>query len=156
MRGRVRDGRLATRDTNASDDIAAFEGDLCSERSQPSQVQVDGPVADGAAAGHRDPRLAPPGEHRAEHADAGAHGPDNVIGCGREGFVLGHEGDAALAIGIVLVHRAAEPLEKIEHVGDVRQARDMAKGDGLIAEQSGGHEGQAGVFGSVDLDSPAE
>ena len=62
-------------------------------------MQVDGPGADGAAAGQRDPGAALAGEQRAQHQDRGAHGLDEVVGRLDRGEVAGLDLDDAARRG---------------------------------------------------------
>ena len=60
-------------------DVAVAQVELGAERLEAAQVQVDGPRADGAAAGQRDDGMAVAREHRPEHQDRGAHLADDVV-----------------------------------------------------------------------------
>ena len=62
-----------------ADDVAVLGAELRPQLLQPADVQVDRPVADGAAAGDRDDRLPALGQQRPQHADAGPHRLDDVV-----------------------------------------------------------------------------
>ena len=64
------------------DDIAALELDLGAQRLERHQVQIDGPRADGAAAGQRHLRLAAAGEQRRQHPEARPHARHHLVGRG--------------------------------------------------------------------------
>ena len=62
-------------------DVAAFDLDRGAERLEHFDMQIDRPRADGAAARHGDARRPKRRQQRAEHQDACAHPPHNVIRC---------------------------------------------------------------------------
>ena len=68
------------------------------------KVQVDGAVADGASARHRDADPSASGEHGAQRADAGPHGLDDLIGRGGVGRVIGLDphGSAQVIVHILM------------------------------------------------------
>ena len=94
--GRARDGwpawaeqpdRGAAEAIGAGHDIAVFDPQIGPQRGQPGQVQIDGPVADGASAGQRDDGPASPCQQRAQHAEARPHAPHEfVVGADRPGI----------------------------------------------------------------------
>ncbi len=97
------------------------------------------------------------GEQWAEHADACPHGSDNVVG----GVGLTGVGgvDAQAGSVIALLHglkRAAQGAQQALHVADVRQVWNIREGHRVVGEQCGGHEGQAGIFRTVDADVAAQ
>ena len=135
-------------------DIALVEGDLGAQCREPAEVQVDGAVADGAAAGHRHPCNTATGEHGTEHADAGPHGADDVVAGVGVGLVGGLEAEQApggVDAGVGEVARIAPQLgEQAAEVGDVGEVRDVGELDGLVGEQGRGHQGERGVLGALD------
>ena len=96
------------------DDIAAFELDLGAERLERGQMQIDGPRADGAAAGQRHLRLAAAGEQRRQHPEARPHARHHLV---RRGGVddLGRGEPEGLAVARAL----AGPLAGDGHVDAV-------------------------------------
>ena len=61
-------------------DVAVLEVDLGAHGLQALQVLVDGPGADGAAAGQGHPGLAEAGQQRPQHQHRGPHGLDQLVG----------------------------------------------------------------------------
>ena len=116
-------------------------------------MQVDGAVADGAAAGHRDFRAAPLPDEGAEDADAGAHLGDEVVG-GAAVLVADHlEGHLVAAA----VDADAELLEDERHRLDVGEVGDAAEDELAFVEQQGcGHHGQGGVLRAADFDGASK
>src|SRR5690606_22043304 len=101
------------------------------------EVQVDGAVADGTAAGHGEACDAPAGEHGAKGADAGPHGPDQVVAGVAAGQVRGVDGHRSGRD--VALDPAAQFGEQAGHVGDVGQVGDIGEVNGFICQQGGGH-----------------
>ena len=118
------------------------------QRLKALDVLVDGAVADGAAPGIGDVRLAEAPQHRADKVIAGAQ-PPRVF--------LRHDGalDAARVDG----HgRARERHLRAQRKEDVRQRLGIAHkgqvfdGAGLVAEQHCRNDRERGVFAAVDGD----
>ena len=63
-------------------DVAAVDVDLGAQRLEAHQVQVDGPRADGATAGHGHARLAAARQQGAQHPEARAHAAHHLVGRG--------------------------------------------------------------------------
>ena len=104
----------------ARDDIAAFELDLGAERLERLQMQIDGPRADGAAAGQRHLRPAAARDQRRKHPEARPHARHHLV---RRGGVddLGRGEPEGLAVAGAL----ARPLAGDGHI------------DAVIAENAG-------------------
>ena len=117
------------------------------------QVLVDGPHADGAAAGQRDARDAGPREQRAQDEHGRAHGRDELVGrlVARDARHA-HPGDA-VGVGRDL---AAEPLEERAGGHDVGERRDIVEHHGLGREERGAQRGQARVLGRAHRHLPAK
>src|SRR6202035_654626 len=55
-------------------DVAVFLRDFCAEKFESFDVEVDGTLSNGAAAGERDAGAAAAGDERSEDEGGGAHG----------------------------------------------------------------------------------
>ena len=62
-------------------DITAIQPQIRTQGSQPAEMQIDGPVADAAAAGQRHDRPAPPCQQRPQDAESGPHPPHQGVAC---------------------------------------------------------------------------
>ena len=96
-------------------------------------MQVNRPVADGAAAGQAYRRLAHARHKRAQHKDGRAHLAHNVIG--GDGVVdrLAVKRQAAArqhaALAALDGDSDAEMVEEVSECGDIRQPRQVLKRD---------------------------
>jgi hypothetical protein len=135
-------------------DIAVGEVKLGAQLFKPMQVQIDGPRADGAAAGQRNLGMTVAREHRPQHQNRGAHLAHDVV-------MGGVVGDAtciqrqhpALRQACDL---AAQRSQKFGHGGDIGQPGGIGQGQRLVGQQGGGHQRQAGVLRPRDLDGAVE
>jgi hypothetical protein len=120
--------------------------DLDAEGPERRQVAVDGARAEGAAAGHRDARLAGAGQERAHRDEAGAHAAHERVRCAAALHVAGVE----TKLATLPAHVDAEVLEQLELDEDVGEARHVEQDERLVAEQAREDEVQGGVLGGVD------
>ncbi len=122
-------------------------GDLGAHSAKALHVQVDGPHAEVAAAGHGHGGLAKPAQQRAHQIVAGADAAGQLIG--RPGGVDA----AAVQLHGVAVQDAdlgAQFLQNGEeqrHVADLRHVFDA---DNAVHQQGGGDNGNGGVLGAAD------
>jgi len=136
------------------DDIARLDFDLGSELFHGHDVEIDGPRADGAAAGQRDLGFAAARQKGAEHPEAGPHFGHQVIG-GRGvdnafcGNAQGFSGHWALPRALAR-NRDVNPviLQDPLQAQSVHQARNIAQRQGFGGEQRRDHQGQGGVLGT--------
>ena len=70
-------------------DVAVLGDEAGAEVLERAQVEVDRPVAEVVAAGHRHPGGAVAGEQRAEHDDRGTHLLDELVGSDRRHVLAG-------------------------------------------------------------------
>src|SRR5206468_12411615 len=106
-----------------ADDVSAFGAEGRAELLQPADVEIDRPIADRASAWDADDRFAALGEQRPEHADAGAHGFDDVVA--RFALLFIDDGDVEWAVevgavadgfvGLVAVDVATELADELDH-----------------------------------------
>ena len=61
-------------------DVAVLLMDFRAQPFQRRDVQIDGPRADGAAAGKRNPRASVASQQRAQHQARSPHGFDQIVG----------------------------------------------------------------------------
>ncbi len=138
------------------DDIAAVELDIGAERLQRREMKIDGPRADGAAAGQGHRGLAAAGQDRRQHPEARPHARDHLVrrrgvddlGRGEaEGLaVAGALADALAGNGDVDAVIAEDAAEQ----RDVGEARHAVERQRLAGEQAGDHQGQRSVLGTAD------
>ena len=131
------------------DDVAVFDVYVGAEGAESFHVEVNGADADDAAAGVGDAGAPAFGEERAEDADGGAHGFDDVVRGGGGGLIKGFEFEGA---GVGPLGAYAESVEEVDHGGDVAEAGDVVEGDFVAGEEGGGHDGEGGVFGAAEGD----
>ena len=146
---------LQTSGGNGGDDIAALDLDLGTHGLQGLQMQIHRAGADGAAAGQGHLGIAEAGQQRTQHQHRGAHLAHQIIGRGGIGDIgrrqLQHPTGMA-AIGSLTVERQHDAVlgQQIGHGGDIHQMRQIGQAQGLVGQQTGGHEGQGGVLGPAD------
>ena len=135
------------------DDVAVLDLDRGTELLHRHQVHVDGPRADGAAAGQRHLRFAAAGKQRPQHPEAGAHLGDEVIGGGGVDDVLGrkmhHVAHAGLT-GALAGHRDVDAVvlqDALEepHIGKARNIRQCQR---ARRQQRHDHQRQGRVLGA--------
>ena len=138
------------------DDIAALELDLRAERLERLQMQINGPRADGAAAGQRHLRLAAARDQRRQHPEARPHARDHLVWRGGIDD-LGRGEPERLAVAGAL----AGPLAGDGHVDaviaenagkqiDVGKPRHVIQGQRLAGEKASDHQRQRSVLGATD------
>jgi len=116
-------------------------------------MQIDGPQADAASARQRDYRPAPLGQQRTEYAKTGPHAVNKLrIGRDRRGI---NRVNVQRAIGMAFDFHAqmAQDQRLGVDVGDVGRA---GKHDGLVSQNTGGHDWQGGIFGAGGGDGAAQ
>ncbi len=125
----------------APDDVAVLKIEASPHFFEGGEVQVHGPCADGAAAGHGDARFPEPCQQRAEHEHGSPHGLDQIIGR----FRLERAGrDRDLPV--FKDGGAAEQPEQLGGGADVPQVRDIRVRHGLVEQDAPHEDGQGRVF----------
>ena len=113
--------------------------------SRPEDVQVDGPRADGAAAGQGDPGAAGARHQRAQHQARSAHGLDQFVGrFGAQDALRPETNGLALH-----VHGGSDIHQQALHGADVAHAGHAMQGDGFIGQQRRRQRGQRRVLRAV-------
>ncbi len=123
-------------------DVPVLQGDGRAHGLEALEVLVDGPRADGAAAGERHPRRAEAREERAQHEHRGPHLLHQLVGrlgaAHRRAANLHHRGlDGGLG-----AHEAQEGPHRL----DIAQPRNIPKRTRPLREQGGREDGQGRVF----------
>ena len=157
-----RDARAAQALGRLGDHVAAVDVDLGAQRLHAHQVQVDGPRADGAAAGHGNARLAAARQQRPEHPEARPHAAHQLIGRGgvddiargeMHGLAQVGRGIRALAVdGEIEPMVAQDAREQI----DVGQVRDVLEREPVGREQAGDDQRQGGILRARDRNGAVE
>src|SRR5262249_35281093 len=128
------------------EDDAAFDLNSGAEEVEPFQVKIHWPGADVAAAGLGDLRLAVSGQHRTKDIERGAHLASELFrsdGAPETGGV-----DLDTAVGTEF-NPGPDEFENLAHGADVPDVRNVVQ-DGLaFDQQTGRHEGQAGVLAAA-------
>src|SRR6266478_8932994 len=129
--------------------VAMGHGNFGAHFFERSEMQIDGPRADSAAAGKGNTRDAHAGHERAERKNRGAHRFHQfvrglrVIQCGgANGVIAG--GDFGGGNG------GAHKREQLAHGDEVADFGDVVDGDLVRSEQGSGHHRQRGVFRAAD------
>ena len=133
--------------------------DLGADRFKRLEVEVDGPVADSAAARQRHGGVAGAGEQRPQHQDRRAHPAHHVIGrdSGDQRFGLQRHPPADLALLQTLnLGRHAKLVQEMAEAVDVGEARQVAERQLLVGEDGAGEERQRAVLGARDRDDAFE
>src|SRR5690606_3839278 len=117
------------------------------QRSQAGEVQVDGPGADGAAAGLGDLHFAQPPQQRAHHLDGRPHAADGVPGC--FGMEVPRFDVQYVPVQLAAGAQPFQDLDHVEHVADVGHVADDAR---LPGEQGRSHELEHRVLGPAHPD----
>ena len=124
--------------------------------------EIDRPRADGAAARHRDPRLAHAGDQRRDHPEARAHFRDQLVGRGGVDDAGGRNVQRLAVIGGLAGALAArhdvdaviaEDALKQRHVGEPRHVVEDQR---LLGQQRRDHQRQRGVLRARDRDGAVE
>ena len=126
--------------------IATLCIDMGTDSLEAFEVEIDGPVADDTAAGNRDTGATETSEKWAHDADGGPHFTNDFVGCLRVNVSSGDLHGAAVALDL-----AAQGAEDLEHVVGIRDIGDALDNDLLIGQESGGEDGERGVFGAGDI-----
>ncbi len=119
---------------------------------QAENVEVDGPGADGAAAGHG--HTGPPAarHQRAQHQAGGTHGLHQLVGSLRADDVPGFQPHrSTLDVGA-----GADIHQQALHGADIAHARDPVQGYGLFGQQRGRQRGQRGILRTAGFDTAVE
>ena len=138
------------------DDIAAFELDLGAERLERLQMQIDGPRADGAAAGQRHLRPAAARYQRRKHPEARPHARHHLVWRGGVDDLRRGEPE-----GLAVARALARPLAGDGHIDavitenagqqiDVGKPRHVVQRQRLAGEKAGDHQRQRSVLGATD------
>ena len=115
-------------------------------------MQVDGPAADGAAAGQRNAGMAAAGDQRSEHEGRGAHGLDQFIGGFGRGQSLAVNGGAMLGAAVAEFDFRSHGGEEVARSFNVAYLRNVFEDDRFVGEQGSGHAGKRSVFSAADAD----
>ena len=136
--------------------VAGLDLDLGAETLEGHDQEIDRTRADGAAARHRDARLAHAGEQRRDHPEAGPHRRDELVG--RAGV---DDAPRRQADGLPRLGRLAGPLagdhvvdaviaEDAQKGGDIGEARHVGELERVLGEQARDHQRQGRVLGARD------
>ena len=134
-------------------DVAVRLVDARAELLQAEDVQVDGPRADGAAAGQGNARAPAARHQRPQHQAGGAHGLHQLVGR------FGRRRCAACAGATVSPSTStfdADIHQQPLHGADVAHARNAAQRHRLFGEQRRGQRRQRRVLRAVDRDLALE
>ncbi len=138
-------------------DIAFGELDLRAQLAQALQMQIDGPRADGAAAGQRHLRLAMAGHQRPQHQDRSAHLAHQIVW--RTGLRDPARRQFQYPALVAAIGRLAVQMnfdtklgQQIGHGGDVGHMGQIAQGQRLFAQKRGSHQRQRCVLGATYRD----
>jgi hypothetical protein len=116
-------------------------------------MQIDRPVADGAAAGQRHPRLAAARQDRPQHQHRGAHLAHQIVGGGGVGDPRRRQMPLARRTLALDAQLDAVLFQQLAHGGDVGQRRQVGQAQRLVGQQRRRHEGKGGILRAADLDS---
>lgn len=122
-------------------------------------MQVDRTVADRAAAGQRDGRLARAREQRPQHQDRRAHLAHDVIGRDRGGHparAQRHHPAEILGPRALDHRRHAELVEQMAEAVDISETRQVAQRQRLVGQQRARQQRQRAVLGSGNGDTARE
>ncbi len=136
-------------------DVTLRQLDLATQRLDSLQVQIDGPVADGAAAGQRDGRFPAARQHRAEHEDRGAHLAHQIVGCDGGGQARCLERDNAAKFFRALAANAgadAELRHQVLEPVDIGQPRQVAQCNRFLGQQRARDQRQRAVLRTRNRD----
>ena len=148
----VEDQVRAAEAVGAGFKVAVLLGDDGAHFFQALDVQVDGPAADGAAAGHGDARHAGAGHQRAQHQGTGAHGFHDFVAGDGIGERAATDGDAIVGAAFALADFRAHGGEQLALGLDVADLGNVFERDLVLSEDGGGHAGEGGVFCARDAD----
>ena len=146
----------------ARNDIAGVDLDLRAERFQRHDQQIHRTRADGAAARHRNLRLAHARDQRRDHPETRAHFRNQIV---RGDSVDDARGDDVDGVAVLLA--LARPLAGHHHVdavvgqdalqqAHVGEPRHVVENERLIGEQARDHQRQGRVLGARDRDRAVE
>ena len=142
----------------ARDHIAAFDLDVGAELCQRHDQEIDRARADGAAARHRDFRLAHARHQRRQHPEACAHARDQLVGRGGVDDRLGRDVQRAAAVGILARAFAGDHdvdaviAEDALQLADIGEMRHVVEDERILGQQAGDHQRQRGVLGARNRD----
>ena len=125
--------------------VALADAEPRAELLEAAQVEVDGPRADGAAAGGGDARVAKAGEERPQHEEGGAHRLHQLVGrlAARDRARLDHH---LVPVGALRDARA-QVLEHLDRGAHVGERRHVPHHRALAREQGREEERQRRVLG---------
>ncbi len=108
---------------------------------------VDRAGGDGAAAGHRDPGRAEPGQHGRQDGKRSAHPFDELIRGfpGPELRRVNLEGAIAAVLGL-----DADRLQHLHHRVDIADVRHVPKDTGTFTQQRASHNSERGVLAAAN------
>ena len=118
-----------------------------------SQVEIDGPLADGATAGQGNLRPMHPGHQRPQNQDGGPHGPHELV---RGPGALQFSGMDRQAIALAPVfERRIHPQLFQQHTQrrNIPNLGNVLQHDGFVGEQCRRDNRQGGVLGAADCDA---
>ena len=115
------------------------------------QVDIDGPLADGAAAGQGHLALPQPGAQRPQHQN-GRPQALHSLGLSRLTQIAG--GDPH--VPSLPLHPGAAGRQHVRHAAHVGQIRRIMQHHGRLAQKRPRHDGQHGVLGRIDLRFPMQ
>ena len=143
----------AAKPAGAGDDIAALDADFGPERSKSLEMQVDGPIADVAAAGERDARFSSFGQQGPQHAEAGPHAADQLVIGDMRPFIDDAERQLVVAAAC---DSHPQRFEQGRQRVDVDQPRNPAEDRFPVGGQGRRHQGQGRVLRPADRGRAAQ
>ena len=114
-------------------------------------MDVDGPLAYGAAAGQGHPAFPQPGAQRTQHQDGG---PQSLHGLGVLRLAQIARGDAH--VPTPALHPRSAGRQHLRHAVHVGERRRVMQHHRRLAQQRPRHDGQHGVLGRIDLRLPMQ
>ena len=133
-------------------DVAVLLANACAQLLEPTQVQVDGARADGAAAGQGNPGTAGAGQQRPQHQAGGAHGLHQLVGSlGRQDGPRLDRQHAGLQLQM-----GPDAAQQLPHGDDVAHRGDSVQGHRFLGQQAGGQGRQRRVLRATGRDLPAQ
>ena len=141
-------GALEAAGLRGSVDEAALHHDLGAKRGKALHVLVDGAHPEVAAAGHGDLRLAEAAQERTNQIIGGPHLPGQLIGGSGGADAAGVDLHCMAVDDADAGTQMLQNLQGQRHIGDLGDIFDPAD---PVHQQSGGNDGNGGVFGAADL-----
>ncbi len=151
----VEDQMRAKQPLHARLQIAVFLGDRGAHLLQAADMQIDGPAAYGASAGHGHARHSRAGNQRTQHQRTGAHRLDNLVFGDGVGERAATDLDA-IWLRVVNPDFSAHRREQLALGVDVPHLGKVFQRDLVLGQNRRRHAGQSRVLGARDANRPDE